>query len=1152
MASLLATAHRTRRSADPCRWAYLVGYVHPSMSEFREDHPADWVAQNDEAFAVPDPAGASEGHTLVVARRPVADWWSASPAVRQAVFDLVDVVKRRLDAEYGPDGYNVGFDAGAAAGQGPERLHVHVIPRYHGDSTAPVTGIRLVTPLGFQRLSGPRGPLIPPELVTSMGGRLRLELLRSLIRPDLDRIDLLVSFVMRSGIDLVAGHLDDALERGAHIRLLTTDYLQITDTSALGFFLDRLDRPSAGRLDARVFSDAGTSFHPKAYLFSSSETGAGVAYVGSSNLSRSGITQGVEWNIRTSDIGDLIAEFDLLWRDPRSRSLTSEWLAHYESERRARHAAPLPGGPDDEAERSDADAELSLEGLEEAEHPPAPWSVQREALGALEATRIEGHEAGLVVMATGLGKTWLAAFDATRPEFGRVLFVAHREEILIQARDVFRRIRPAGALTLFTGSEREPDGDAVFASVQSLNRNLGLFDPEAFDYVIVDEFHHAAADTYRKVLGHFRPSFTLGLTATPERADAADLLALCADNLVYDCGLIEGVSRRLLAPFVYRAIPDVADYEHIPWRSGRFEPEELTRELATTARADQALDEWRKLGGDSRRTIGFCSTIEHAEFMVEHFREAGVAAVAVHSGKNSAPRSASLERLRTGALSVVFTVDLINEGVDIPSVDVVLLLRPTESPVVFFQQLGRGLRRAEGKERLDVIDLVGNHRSFLRKARLLARLLGHGTVTDREAVDALDVRRSDDPGKGLPEGCSIIVEPEVVDLLRCVLGPLRESDRLLDLARSWARDHAGRRPTALELALNFGKAFKLNAAGGWFGLLEGADMLTADERELLAIAADFFRWIEYGKYTKSYKLVTLRVLERAEWLRSGITISELAASCRWMVMSDPALRADLNDATSAFDDLRAPRPDEWLAYWRSNPINAMCNSPRGASPWFNQTDGVLRLQLDVPVELGSCFDRMVAELVEYRLHRYLQGRSALPGTEARSVEQDGAPLDAKFLVESDLGRPSGIVINAAGGTRGSKAARNSDYVTGFDLLLKRLRSIDAQLLDVHIDTARTSHLNVVDRRLDPGAWTYPIDLNAVEDVADLRKPLLRSMGTRGRRPGTRRSGGNARKRARFVVAVAEEWTVPRLADFLATGTRGRPPVSGPRAASIDR
>ena len=924
----------------------------------------------------------------MIPRRLIAEWWEATPTERLAMFELVDDIKRRLDAEYAPDGYNVGFNAGSAAGQTVGHLHLHVIPRFDGDVPDPRGGVRHVIPERGNYLE-PAGPQArpAPTLITQFDGHLRLELLRCLIREDLDRIDLLVSFVMRSGIDIVKGRLDDALARGAHVRLLTTDYLQVTDSSALGFFLDRLDNDGPGRLEARVFSDPSTSFHPKAYIFSSSESGSGVAFVGSSNLSYSGISTGVEWNIETREVGNLIGQFERLWTDERSLPLTADWLAEYEQTRAARRLAIEDGA---QATPDDLPAVAELEA--EAEKPIQPWSVQVEALSALTATRLDGHSAGLVVMATGLGKTWLAAFDSTRPEFRRVLFVAHRDEILKQARDVYRQIRPGGQLTLFTGEERDADGDVVFASVQSLHRNLGRFDADEFDYIVVDEFHHAAAHTYRKVIAHFRPEFLLGLTATPSRADNADLLALCSDNLIYDCGLVEGVNRQLLSPFRYRAIPDVADYEHIPWRNGRFDPEELTAQIATQQRAQQVLDEWSALGGPSRRALGFCCTIAHADFMADFFRRNGVAAVAVHSGGSSSPRAESIDRLEEGSVSVIFTVDLFNEGLDVPSIDLVMMLRPTESGVVFLQQLGRGLRRSESKQVLEVIDLVGNHRSFLLKARLLAELAGYRNLTDREAVRLL--AGEDDTAvewtTDLPEGCSIVIEPEVVDLLQQLVGPASASDRLVELARQWIDEHEGRRPTALELTMVSGEPFKLKQQGGWFGLMRRLGVLSPDEERVVDLAGEFLLSIEHGSYTKSYKLITLLSCLQLEKLRSGAPVPELARVSRWMIFRDSDLVADVADAGSAFADVTQPTAAEWESYWRRNPIAAYTTSNNRAPAWFSLVDDRFTLNLDVPDELGPVFDAMVEEIAEYRLHRYLVGQKARRVGESRRPLRDGS------------------------------------------------------------------------------------------------------------------------------------------------------------------
>jgi len=1138
--NLAAVAHNAASPAQVVDLSDSHGVPHSSsatfgvnMSVFLAIDPDDWIASNDLAFAIRDRFPVSRGHSLVVPRRVVTEWWEATTAEKAGILDLIDVVKRRLDAEHSPDGYNVGFNDGTAAGQTIDHLHVHVIPRYDGDVDDPRGGIRHVIPERGNYLAAGAAPsTTPPLLVTPLNGRLKLELLRCLIRPDLDRIDLVVSFVKRSGTNLIARHIDEALERGATVRLLTTDYLQITDTSALGFFLDRAGDHGTGHLDARVFSDPTTSFHPKAYIFSSSTSREGVAFVGSSNLTHSGITTGVEWNIETRHLTGLLTEFDTLWTDARSIPLTSEWLARYDELRRER-AASQPQGVNDDDVAEEHTSEVSPEDIEVA---PKPWSVQADALAALVATRIDGHEAGLVVMATGLGKTWLAAFDSTRPEFRRVLFVAHRDEILKQSRDVYRQMRPSGSLTMFTGDERDPDGEVVFASIQSLHRNLSRFGPEHFDYVVIDEFHHAAATTYRRVLAHFRPKFILGLTATPDRADAADLLALCSDNLVYDCGLVEGVGRGLLCPFTYHAIADVADYEHIPWRNGRFDLDELTTELATVSRAEQVVDEWRRLGGRDRRSLGFCCTIAHADFMAEHFRGQGVSAVAVHSGAGSAPRGESLERLAHGDIDVIFTVDLFNEGVDVPSIDLVLMLRPTESPVVFFQQLGRGLRRNAGKERLDAVDLVGNHRSFLLKARLLASLAGRSHITDREAVDFLKRARDNLAGGSpqLPDGCSILIDPEVIDLLVLMARPAREQDRLLELARQWADDHQGRRPTALELALVVGKAFSLKAAGGWFGFLGKYGLLSPDDAMVVEIAADFFLSIEYGNYTKSYKLVTLAVLARSGRLRSGMSVSELSTACRWEILRDPDLRVDLTDATGSFADVTSPTPSEWQHYWRKNPISAITTASRGSSPWFTDNGDFLSLNLEVPEPLAETFDALVLEMAEYRLHRYLTQQQARRVGERRTLSRDGTPVDAAFLVESRDGHPTSVLIESAGGTRGTDGARNVDYVAGFDLLLERLGKAGAQVLDAYLDTTKTQVLALADRRLDPGGDGYPLDLSAVEDLGHLRKTLLRSMAKAGRTADSA-GGGNARKRTRLVIAIDASWTSVALADALASG-----------------
>ncbi len=811
-----------------------------------------------------------------------------------------------------------------------------------------------------------------------MGGPaapLRTELIECLETAAFDHIDLLVSFVMLSGIDLIGGGIEDALDRGARVRVLATDYLGVTEPSALAWLLDRsvtgtgvTARP--GQLEVKVFSDPLTSFHPKAYLFWSSQLRQGQAFVGSSNMSRSGLLGGIEWNLRTVELPLLRAGFESLWFDARARDLTEEWLATYQPVNRQRPAQGRPLGDPPVAVADDTTDDGSTEppppeaAVDDASVAPAPSPIQAEALEALEATRAEGRIAGLVVMATGLGKTWLAAFDSNRPAYRRVLFLAHREEILRQARDVFRRVRPESTAGLFIGDERTPHTDIVFASVQSLVGNLDQFDRNEFDYV-VDEFHHAAAPTYRKVIDHFVPSFLLGLTATPHRMDGADLLALCGDNVVFDCGLTEAIDRSELVPFHYWGVPDVVDFEPIPWRNGRFDPDALETAIATQERAEHAIGEWQKRRGS--RTLAFCASTTHADFMAEQFRQRGIVAVAVHSKPTSAPRRMAIGQLAAGEIEVVCSVDVFNEGLDIPAVDTVLMLRPTASPIIFLQQLGRGLRRFLGKDHLRVIDFIGNHRSFLAKPRVLLSLGGRQAPTAAEVIDA-GVTGSFE----LPAGCFVDYDLEAVDLIEKLRPPSTARDALGDYCRTFTDEH-GVRPTA-------GQAWRsgLNPAAtlkhdGWFAFLTDRELLTDGERAVVDRHAAFLAGLERTELTKSHKLITLRALIHEGGLRSGATLEAVAEAAQRMVAADHRLVAD---ATTK--ELPSPATADaatWRAYWRRNPIAAWIGeNRRTGNVWFRLDANHFGPAFDIAPDDEDTLAALVAELVEYRLARYLQKR----------------------------------------------------------------------------------------------------------------------------------------------------------------------------------
>ena len=506
------------------------------------------------------------------------------------------------------------------------------------------------------------------------------------------------------------------------------------------------------------------------------------------------------------------------------------------------------------------------------DEPITPHEIQRQALEALQATRREGFSAGLVVLATGLGKTWLAAFDSNRPEFQRILFVAHRDEILNQAINSFRRVRPRASIGRMTGSQHEPTTDLLFASVQTLSRaqHLATLTPDAFDYIIVDEFHHAAANTYRRIIDYFRPKFLLGLTATPERMDGGDLLALCQENLVFDATVSDGVKAGLLAPFQYWGVPDEIDYSNIPWRSARFDPEELEAAVATETRAANALEQFRKHGG--KRAMGFCCSQRHADFMAAFFSERNVRAVAVHAGQNSAPRADFLERLAAGELEIIFSVEIFNEGVDLPNLDTILMLRPTESTVIWMQQFGRGLRRNEDKPFLTVVDYIGNHRTFVTKLGAIAALAGRDANSDAALRRVLEEARIGQ--LLLPPGCSVTYDLESVAILESLLKPASSEMALEAFYDDFLNRH-GVRPTAVEA---YHEGYNPRSAGErtWLGFVARKGGFGAREAASYAGSQNFLESMEKTRLTRSYKIAVLLAMMAAEALPGSIGMTELA------------------------------------------------------------------------------------------------------------------------------------------------------------------------------------------------------------------------------------------------------------------------------------
>lgn len=784
-----------------------------------------------------------------------------------------------------------------------------------------------------------------------------------------NRIDLAVAFIKSSGLALAYPALVDAVEtRNAQLRVLTSDYLDVTDPQALRRLMLLAERGA----DIRVFEAGQQSFHLKAYICTENSAGRtvwGAAFVGSSNLSRTALTDGLEWNLRVDWTDDpaapdarrfreLNAEYATLLAHPQVRRLDHDWIEHYEQRRQQVQRLPVA---------------VDAAAPEPAEPPPQPTAIQAEALTALARTREAGYRRGLVVMATGLGKTYLAAFDSQRMAAKRVLFVAHREEILLQAEASFQRVHPTARIGWYAGGRRQTAGDLLFASVQTLGRaeHLERFAPEHFDYVVIDEFHHAAAPTYRRLLQYLRPRFLLGLTATPERTDQSDILSLCDDNLVYSRRLFDSIELGLLCPFHYFGIYDeTVDYQEIPWRNGRFDPQALEHQLATQARARHALQHWRERG--QARTLAFCVSRSHADFMAERFRRASIRAAAVYRG-SALERSAALEQLAQSQLQVIFSVDLFNEGVDLPAIDTVMMLRPTDSKVLFLQQLGRGLRRHPDKEALVVLDFIGNHQGFLNKPQALFDV----GSSYRQLADF--GRRAGDGTLTLPPGCFANYDLAIIDFLRGLQGqgPATEYQAL--------RDSLNRRPTLAEFYRSGSNVKALRGRyGQWWALVSEQGDLDTAEAACLAQHTGFLREVETTAMTKCFKAVLLESLLDLDGFRQPPTVEDLAAQALAVFRRRRRFIADIRQGLREVDTVDGR---QWLRYWQGNPIQAWTGGNRSgdARPWFEVVDGRFRPTFAVAAAEQASFQAMLQELVDYRLAAY---EPRLPKAAAPADEDD--------------------------------------------------------------------------------------------------------------------------------------------------------------------
>ena len=511
----------------------------------------------------------------------------------------------------------------------------------------------------------------------------------------------IVSFIKYSGIQLLISTLDELEALGIKGEIITSVYLNITDPKALSKLL------SYKNIKVKIYNNSNESFHTKAYLFEKEKYHTCI--IGSSNISQSALYSAEEWNVKLTDndffdiYNQSFNQFQKLWNSNEAIGLTEDFIGKYEEYK----------------EKNKPQNTFDYRKIQTEKKKFIPNSMQIEILEKLKNTRESGNNRGLVVAATGTGKTYLAAMDVKEFFKNRknssFLFIAHREELLDNAIKVFSdilHIEKENFGRIFSGN-KEVGHNMIFASIQSLRNCYKDFISDKFNYIIVDEFHHASASSYEKIIHYFKPEFLLGLTATPERMDGKDILALCDYNLVGEMGMRKAMEKDLIVPFHYFGVNDITvDYEKIPYRNGKYDEEILLNDLSVSIRTDYIVEKMEKFGYDGKYMSGiaFCQNIKHALYMKNEFLRKGYKSELLTSKTNLTERSKILESFRNKEIEILCVVDILNEGIDIPDINLLLFLRPTLSSTVFIQQIGRGLRKATGKDFVTIIDFIGNHK----------------------------------------------------------------------------------------------------------------------------------------------------------------------------------------------------------------------------------------------------------------------------------------------------------------------------------------------------------------------------------------------------------------------------------------------------------
>ena len=789
-----------------------------------------------------------------------------------------------------------------------------------------------------------------------------------------DSVDIIVSFLMESGVKMLLGELDNALKRGAKIRILTGNYLGITQPSALYLIKHKL----GDQVDLRFYNEKNRSFHPKSYMFHYKDYSE--LYIGSSNISRSALTSGIEWNYRFSNktdpinyekfyntFVDLFENHSIVIDDEELKKYSKNW-----------HRPAVSKDLDRYDLQDDKESSNKIPLFE-------PRGAQIEALCALENTRAEGARRALVQAATGVGKTYLAAFDSKNYE--RVLFVAHREEILKQAAESFKNVRDSDDYGFFNGDSKCTDKSVIFASVATLGRpdylNEKYFAPDYFTYVVIDEFHHAVNEQYQRIVDYFKPKFLLGLTATPERMDGKNIYEICDYNVPYEISLKEAINKGMLVPFHYYGIFDETDYSKLHIVRGRYDEKELNETyIGNVSRYELIYKYYCKYG--SRQALGFCCSREHAREMAKEFSKRGIPSVAVFSdasGEYTEDRNVAIKQLKQGKIRVIFSVDMFNEGVDITSVDMVMFLRPTESPIVFLQQLGRGLRKCRGKEFLTVLDFIGNY----EKAGRVRFLLSGRSNQSAGVYNPSDT-------SAFPDDCLVDFDMRLIDFFAEMdKKHLKLKDQIVN-EYFRVKELLGRRPDRMDLFTYMDDGIyetaiahsKDNPFKRYLEFLKELDELNQDEEVFCkGIGREFISLLENTSMSKVYKMPVLMAFYNHGNILMEVSEAQLLSSWKEFFSTGTNWKdLDKNMTIQKYNDIS---DREHLKKIISMPVHFLLESGKG---FFVKKDGAaiglreeLRPLIDNPVMVCQMKD-----VIDYRAMDYYQRRYRMTQENAMLVK----------------------------------------------------------------------------------------------------------------------------------------------------------------------